>query len=227
MSKPSIQLVPQYCDVTMPRPKRERLHRKSREAARFTAAVALSFDLLLVGFSLWGSGSIRSQFVQLLPPWDLVKGVAIVALLVTAALRARSWLLGAFALVFALIVGLEEATGYGLATWALAQLGMDPDTQLGGSPAFVYAELVVLIPLALVALLIVWIFRPKRPLLRTARFHLTILLAILFQFSVVVGFLAEYWNSDVWALVEELGEMASMSLVLGYAVGLAIHPYPR
>ena len=189
--------------------------------------MALCFDLLLIGFSIWGSGSIQSQFVRLLPPWDLVKGVAIVALLVTAAFRARSWLLGAFALVFALIVGLEKATAHGLTKWALAQLGIDPNTPVGDSPVFIYAEPVVLIPLALVALVIIWIFRPGTPLLRTARFHLTVLLAILFQFSVVVGFLAEYWNSDVWALVEEFGEMAAMSLVLGYSVGLVIHPYPR
>jgi hypothetical protein len=212
----------------MPRPTRVRLQRKALEVARFTAAAALAFDLLLIGFGLWGTtGSIRSQFVHLLPPWDLVKGAAIVVLMLTAALRARSWLLGAFAMVFALIVGLEEATGYALALWALAQLGIDPITPVADSPAFLYAELVVLISLAFVALLLVWVFRPRNALLRTARFHLTVLLAILFQFSVVVGFLAEYWTSDTWKLVEEFGEMATMSLILGYSVGLVIHPQPK
>ena len=209
----------------MNRPKRVRLPRKAREAARFTAASALAFDLLLVGFSHWGpTASTRSQFVSLLPRWDLVKGAAIVLGMLVVARRARSWLLGIFAIVLALVVVLEEVTGYALAVRVLVELGVDPDALVDGVPAFLYAELYVLGALALFSAVAIWILRSPTPPLKTVRRHLFLLLTVLCYFAVGVGFVAEFWNSAAWKLIEESGEMVVLSLLLGYVVGLLVEP---
>lgn len=206
---------------------RERLRRppRAKEISRFCTAGALAVDLVLIGFSLWEpTTETHTGFLELLTVWDLTKGATVVAGLAISGIRLRAPLFGLFAGVLALVVAVEEITGYSIVLDAMEWVGLDPQSTIGGTPTFLYGEVIVLGALALVLVLAFVFVSPHNKNLSVVRRDLLLYLGTLFFFAVVLGFIAEFWDSGVLGFLEEVGERATMSFILGYVVGVVLVP---
>lgn len=189
---------------------------KEKEITRFISGAALSLDALLMAFNLWD----QAAFLPILEGWDLVKGLLATGALAALAVRFRSWLFGISSAVLGLVVLVEEVTGYALTIDVMQAFGYEPLSSPGTVPLFVYGELVVLGALALLALIAVWVASGRRRDFATERNRILLLLGAEFLFAVVVGFFAEFWDSELLELIQEVGERAVMSLILGYVITL-------
>lgn len=189
---------------------------KGKEITWFISGAALSLDALLMAFNLWD----QAAFLPILEGWDLAKGLLATGALAALAVRFRSWLFGVSAAVLGLVVIVEEVTGYALTIDVMQFFGYEASSRVGTVPLFVYGELVVLGTLALLALGAVWVASDRRRAFATERNRILLLLGAEFFFALVIGFLAEFWNSDLLELFEETGERLGMSLILGYTVTL-------
>lgn len=208
---------------------RPRLSARSRQAIVFIVAASLSLDLLLTGFSRWGSSpSVRRGLASLLEGWDFAKSGAVTVAMSVIALRARSLSLGVFAALLGLIATLD-GTGahHTLAVWTLIRLGLDPNASVGKAPAYAYGELLLLTGFSVLAAVVIWLTSSRDQDLVFMRRHLLMILVALWVFAVAIDFLVEAWGSPRWRLLEELGERTVMSILLGYVLGLFVAPSPK
>ncbi|MCA1736938.1 MAG: hypothetical protein LC739_12815 [Actinobacteria bacterium] len=212
---------------------RPRRPTRSRETTRFIAAAFLSVDLLLTVFSLWDLGpTVRPALVSFLEVWDLSKSALALLALSVIAIRARSPSVGVFAAILGMIAILEGTGAHNaFATWLLVKLGISPNSTSAGAPAYVYAELLVLSGLTVLAAVAIWFSRARERDLSFMRRHLLLILVALWMFAVGVDYLGSQFGSPGWTLLEESGERAVMSVLLGYVlairVGRASNPQRR
>ena len=205
---------------------RRRLPTRSREVAKFIIATSLSLDVLLTGFSRWGSSpSVRPGLVSFLEGWDIAKAGVATMVMSAIALRARSLSLWVFAALFGLITMLDGTGAHCLvAVWILIRLGLDPDASTAGAPTSAYGELVILTSFSVLAAVAIWATRNRDRDLAFVRRHLLMILVALWVFAVAIDFLVEVWGSPRWRSFEESGERGIMSILLGYVLGLLVTP---
>ncbi len=166
------------------------------------------------------AGQLESGRAPVLDMWDFAKALAIGALLLASARRARSGGLALFGIVF-LLVGIADATNLHM-TIAQSLIGLNPfDGLLGLHPTSTQGlwELAILLIISTAGLLLVMRFPGSWDRYPAVRRRLVALMVILLFFAGVVDAIDHLTGiQGVWSLVEESGERLVLSLTLAYVV---------
>jgi hypothetical protein len=184
-----------------------------------SAGVLVAIDLALTTI-VYLAGRLESGRAPILDLWDLAKAVAIGALLVASARRARCGGLALFGIAF-LFVGIADATNLHL-TMAQSLIGLNPFQGLFNlHPTATEGlwELAVLSLISTAGLLLLMRFPGSWDRYPTVRRRLFALLVGLLFFAGVVDAIDHLTGiQGVWSLVEETGERLALSLALAYVV---------
>jgi hypothetical protein len=186
------------------------------------AVVAIDGIIQFVTLRQYGRPAL-SGGENLLGFWDLAKALAVGIALVYTAGRTESRAIGTLGALF-LIVGIEDQIAiHGRLGTGIADL-LRFEAWIPGIGAYGAAnigEFVAMFLFGAVAFVLVWTGRrPKHPALQRARVILTLLLAAMFFFAVVIDLITAAGRSLDIQLVEELGERGVLSLAAVYALSL-------
>jgi hypothetical protein len=160
---------------------------------------------------------------DLLGFWDLAKALAVGIALVYTAGRTESRAIGTLGTLF-LIVGIEDQIAiHGRLGAGIADLLRFEEWVPGIGPygAANIGEFVAMALFGVMAFVLVWTGRrPPHPTLQRARVILTLLLAAMFFFAVVLDLVTAAGRSRDIQMVEELGERGVLSLAAVYSLSL-------
>jgi len=156
----------------------------------------------------------------ILDGWTLALTVLIALGLLGVAVRARSAALAVFAAVFSLVAIEENVAWHGeLGARMASRFDLSAFTRIAAAPPQAWGEFLVLTAVAAVGAAAVLAVlpgrRPRRPLA-----VLTMLLGLLFLFAAVADLLTAARPDLPFGWVEELGELAVLSVAFGYVSGL-------
>lgn len=169
------------------------------------------------------NGDLHLGSAPILDVWDLLKSFTAGLLLFRASFRLRSRGLAVFGAAF-VVVGLVDSAAIH-APLATAFADVVPFDQLvdGGVPPHIQqgiAELVVLVALGVVVGIALVTSRDTWPgYPRAFKALMGCMLGLLF-FAVVVDFIDGLFGRGIWALVEEIGEAAILSVSVAYVAFL-------